>query len=192
MYYNSRWYGETEGAFNCFQSFELKNPLRHFVLKYRSLSCRRLKYGKSKRKHRFFDTFGLFVGIYCGSWPSFVRRMWLTPFFFYDFLLDGWTTTSWRNHYQTFLAKASCCGACKFISCFIYAKETLNPNLPNREVMFYFLMTEMSSILQLWCYFLCWCAVSLHPHLPCFDLCWTLCATLVSLNINISPWNDHP
>ena len=46
-----------------------KNPQSHFVfvLQNSTLSFRRLRYEKSKRKHQFFDTLGLFTGIYYAS-----------------------------------------------------------------------------------------------------------------------------
>ena len=56
--------------FSCFQCFKLKkNPQSHFVfvLQNSALSFRRFRYEKQKRKHQFFDTLGLFTGIYCAS-----------------------------------------------------------------------------------------------------------------------------
>ena len=80
---------------------------------------------------------------HCAFWPSLIRTMQLTAPF-YDFLLGRWTTTSWRNYHQTFLVKTPGWRTCEFIPCFIYAKGGLNPNLLNREVIFYLQMIEES------------------------------------------------
>ena len=56
--------------FSGFQCFKLKKTTQiHFVfvLQDSALSFRGLRYEKSKRKHQFFDTLGLFTGIYCAS-----------------------------------------------------------------------------------------------------------------------------
>ena len=51
-----------------FSALNLKKNLQsHFVLKNSTFPFCKLKYGKSKRKHRFFDTLGLFADSFCGS-----------------------------------------------------------------------------------------------------------------------------